>query len=337
MPGGASGRWGAIWQGVAGGLCFAAAVLACGATAQAAEPGFAGFLQSIQDAARTLDYAGVYVYQQGSTIQSARLVHVVDGTGERERLEQLDGEPRECLRHNDAERCLLPERKLMVVQPARHDHFPGLLLGSGRGPEKYYEWRRLPHAYRVAGRDCAVSELRARDALRYSYRICTDAKNHLLLKSQTLDGHGRLIDQVAFVSLRLGADVSPQALESRWDTKGWQQQTQSGETTDLRSKGWRFSPPPGFRPVAQLQRTIGPDHGVDQVVLSDGLAAISVFVETFDPKHAQNLKQGGMRQGVLNIYRLRLASYWLTAVGEVPAQTVRDVVHAVQYLPQAAH
>jgi sigma-E factor negative regulatory protein RseB len=44
-----------------------------------------------------------------------------------------------------------------------------------------------------------------------------------------------------------------------------------------------------------------------------------------------------MRQGALNIYRLRLASYWLTAVGEVPAQTVRDVAHAVQYVPKAAH
>jgi sigma-E factor negative regulatory protein RseB len=67
------------------------------------------------------------------------------------------------------------------------------------------------------------------------------------------------------------------------------------------------------------------------------LAAISIFVETFDPKRDQNVKQGGMRQGALNIYRLRLASYWLTAVGEVPAQTVRDVARAVQYVPQAAH
>lgn len=335
MSGGAAGAWGSVWRST--GLCLAAALLAFGTEpSRAAGTDLAGFLESVQGAARTLDYSGVYVYQQGSVIQSARLVHVVDGTGERERLELLDGEPHECLRHDNAERCLLPDRKLMVVQPARHDHFPGLLLGSGRVPEKYYDWRALPHSYRVAGRDCAVSELRARDALRYSYRICTDLKNHLLLKSQTLDPHGRLIDQVAFVSLRLGADVSTQALESHWDTDGWQEEVRLGEATDLRRKGWRFSPPPGFRPVAQLQRTIGPDHGVDQMVLSDGLAAISVFVETFDPKHAQNLKQGGMRQGVLNIYRLHLASYWLTAVGEVPAQTVRDVVHAVQYLPQAA-
>ena len=57
-------------------------------------------LSRIQQAARKQDYAGVFMYQQGETIQSSRLVHVLDGTGERERLEILDGQPREYLRHN---------------------------------------------------------------------------------------------------------------------------------------------------------------------------------------------------------------------------------------------
>jgi sigma-E factor negative regulatory protein RseB len=305
--------------------------------AQTAQATLPEFLSRVQAAARTLDYAGVYIYQQGADIQSTRLVHVVDGTGERERLEVLDGDPRECLRQNDTERCLQPERKIVVVQPARSDHFPGLLLGDGRAVEQHYEWKTSPRAYRVAGRACAVSELLARDHLRYSYRICTDLKTHLLLKSQTLDARNRLVDQIAFGSIRMGSEVPAGALDSRWDTHDWKQETESGTPTDLRARGWRFPLPAGFAPVAQLSRKIGPDHGVDQVVLSDGLAAISIFVETFDPKRDQNVKQGGMRQGALNIYRLRLASYWLTAVGEVPAQTVRDVARAVQYVPQAAH
>ncbi|TAN30258.1 MAG: siderophore-interacting protein [Castellaniella sp.] len=303
----------------------------------AASPDIDDFLQQVQTAARTLDFAGVYVYQQGAVIQSTRLAHVVDGTGERERLEALDGEPRECLRQNDIQRCLYPDRKLVVAQPARSDHFPGLLLGDGRSLGKRYEWKPSSRAYRVAGRRCTVSELLARDRLRYSYRVCTDQKTHLLLKSQTLDPRGHIVDQVAFGSIRLGTDVPTNALDAKWDTHGWKQETESGTPTDLQAKGWRFSPPAGFAPVVQLSRKIGPNHGVDQLVLSDGLAAISIFVETFDPKRDQNVKQGGMRQGALNIYRLRLASYWLTAVGEVPAQTVRDVAHAVQYVPKAAH
>ena len=65
--------------------------------AEEADPGLAQ-LQKMQEAARGLDYAGVYTYQQGSTILSTRVVHVVDGTGERERIALLDGRPREYIR-----------------------------------------------------------------------------------------------------------------------------------------------------------------------------------------------------------------------------------------------
>lgn len=306
---------------------------------QAAAPGkdMQTFLQQVQAAARSLDYAGIYVYQQGHMLQASRLVHLVDGTGERERLEVLDGAPRECLRENGLEQCLQPEHKIVVIQPARSDHFPGLLLGNEQAIAERYEWLPSSHAYRIAGRNCSVSELKARDHLRYSYRICTDLKTHLLLKSQTLDAAGHLVDQVAFSSIRMGADVKPGAIRSQWDTRDWRLLTETSTPIDLTARGWRFALPAGFRPVAELSRQIGPDHAVDQMVVSDGLAAISIFIETFDPKRDQNIRQGSLRQGAVNIYRMRLASYWLTAVGEVPAQTVRDLAHAVQYVPQAAH
>jgi sigma-E factor negative regulatory protein RseB len=324
--------WRQVWQG----LCLGILLLAGAASAHAAGEDPLAYLQQVQQAARSLDYEGVMVYQQGASLQSSRLVHLVDATGERERLTVLDGEPRECLRQQGIEQCLQPAHKLIVTQPARSDHFPALLLGNEGAIARHYEWRTLPHTYRIAGRECAVSELRARDALRYSYRICTDRQNHLLLKSQTLDARGHLVDQVAFSSIRFGAEVSPSALSPSWDTRGWQSLTQDSRATDLAARGWRFSLPAGFHPVAELSRQIAPGHVVDQLVLSDGLAAISVFIETFDPKHDQSVKEGGMQQGAINVYRMRVASYWLTAVGEVPAQTVRDLARAVQHVAPAA-
>lgn len=295
------------------------------------------FLQQTQKSARTLDYSGIFVYQQGHDLQASHLTHVLDGTGERERLEALDGPPRECLRQNGIEQCLHPKRRVVVIRPARSEHFPGLLLGNNQAIVEHYDWRPIPHAYRVAGRDCAISEIRARDELRYSYRICTDTETHLLLKIQTLDADGNLVDQTAFSSVQLGADVQPATLTPPWDTRNWGLLTDASKDTDLGALGWRFILPPGFQPVAQLSRQIGQDHIVDQLVISDGLAAISIFIETFNPELDQNIRQGDLRQGAVNIYRMRLASYWLTAVGEVPAQTIRDLVHAVQYVPQAAH
>ncbi|MER1966196.1 MucB/RseB C-terminal domain-containing protein [Castellaniella sp. GW247-6E4] len=295
------------------------------------------FLQKIQEAARTLDYSGVYTYQQGASMLSSRIVHVVDGMGERERLETLDGEPREYLRQGSVSQTLIPAHKLILIQTSRSDHFPSLLLGDAASIPAHYELRQSPRSYRVAGRDCAVSELLARDALRYSYRICTDLQSHLMLKAQTLDEQGGVVDQVAFGSLRIGKETNTRELDSQWNTRDWRLVEETIQTTDLPARGWRFAYPEGFRPLTQIVRVIRPGHQADQLVLSDGLAAISIFIETFDPERDQNVRQGGMSQGAINVYRKRVATFWLTAVGEVPAQTVRDIAHAVEYVPRAAH
>ncbi|MDY0309103.1 MAG: MucB/RseB C-terminal domain-containing protein [Castellaniella sp.] len=316
------------------GLCL---VFSWAATVGAAETDPLAFLQQVQTAARALDYAGVTVYQQGHVLRATHLVHLVDGTGERERQEVLDGPPQECLRQDGMEQCLLPDHRIVVMRPAHSAHFPALLLGDGTDITQHYDWQPLDRIYRVAGRACSVSELRARDALRYSYRICTDQQNHLLLKIQTLDAQGHLVDQVAFSRVSFGAEIPPGALASRWNTRNWQLQTETSQPVNLAEQGWRVLPPAGFKPIAELARQLRAGHRVDQLVLSDGLAAISIFIETFDPKRDQSIRQGGLTQGAISIYRMRLASYWLTAVGEVPAQTVRDLAHAVQYLPQAAH
>lgn len=313
------------------GLGFAPA-WAAGATDEVAT-----FLQQAQEAAQRLDYSGVYTYQQGASMQSSRIVHVVDGMGERERLEILDGEPREYLKQNGIVQCLLPQRKLVLIEPHQSDHFPGVLLGSSAQIGRYYSFTRESALHRVAGRDCSMSELRARDELRYGYRICTDTQTHLALKAQTLDAQGRVVDQVVFNSLAVGPATERGGLTTRWDTRSWHILEPSVQPVDLAARGWRIAYPDGFAPLAEVTRMIRVGHQAEQLVLSDGLAAISVFIETFDPKHDQNVKQGAMSQGAMNVYRRRVAAYWLTAIGEVPAQTVRDVAEAVEYVPLAAH
>lgn len=317
------------------------AVLAMGlgfAPAWSAAPDEAtAFLQQAQEAAQRLDYSGVYTYQQGASMQSSRIIHVVDGMGERERLEVLDGEPREYLKQNGIVQCLLPKQKLILIEPHRSDHFPGVLLGASEQISQHYSFRREQTPHRVAGRDCSMAELQARDGLRYGYRICTDTQTHLVLKAQTLDAYGRVIDQVVFNSLAVGKGTAHDGLNSRWDTRSWRILEPSVQPVDLTARGWRITYPKGFAPIAEVSRLIRPGHQAEQLVLSDGLAAISVFIETFDPERDQNVRQGAMSQGAMSIYRRRVAAYWLTAIGEVPAQTVRDVADAVEYVPLAAH
>lgn len=322
------------WLAVAACL-VAQPVLAAEPVPPAVDPTLA-LLQKIQGAARQLDYSGVFTYQQGPILQSTRIVHVVDGTGERERLEMLDGAPGEFLRHNDNIERLVPDHKIVVLETRRTDRFPGLLITDGRNIPAHYSVIKNKRPHRVAGRECVMIELMPKDHDRYGHRYCSDAKTDLLLKSQTLSPGGGVIDQISFTNLKVGESVQPSQLEPHWNTKGWKVLEAPMRPIDLAKMGWRIPAPAGFVDVTQVQRPMKAGKQVNQLVLSDGLAAISVFIEPFDKAHEQALPKGAVRKGALNIYGTRIGDHWFTVVGEVPVRTLRDIANRTEYVPLAS-
>lgn len=322
--------------------CWLIAACVVARTASAAEPTTPAIdpslalLQKIQGAARQLDYSGVFTYQQGPLLQSTRIVHMVDGTGERERLEILDGAPGEFLRHNEAVERLVPERKIVVLETLHTDRFPGLLINDGRNIPAHYVVRKSKRPNRVAGRECVMIELMPKDHDRYGHRYCSDAQTDLLLKAQTLGPGGGVIDQISFTTLKVGENVTPGQLEPHWNTKGWKVLQAPMAPVNLVKMGWRIPAPAGFVDVTQVQRPMKAGKKVNQLVLSDGLAAISVFIEPFDKANKKALPKGAARKGALNIYGTRIGDHWFTVVGEVPLRTLRDIARRTEYVPLAS-
>ena len=329
-------RWPVQGAGWALTAVFLVAFSALTETAEAAAPTASDpavqLLYDIQQAARKQDYAGVFMYQQGEAIQSSRLVHVIDGTGERERLQILDGQPREYLRHNDEIQCLIPERKTVLMEPRRGDRFPGLLLGNPRDLAQHYDIRVQDKLHRVADRQCRVITISPRDEQRYGYRLCADVDTNLLLRAQTVDNHHGVVEQVSFTSIRVGDKVEATELASQWNTRDWKVLQPKIETIDLLAQGWRIPAPAGFVAVMQVARSMGRSN-VNQLVLSDGLAAISVFIEPYDEQRDQPMSDGAGRRGAINIYSTRIADFWLTALGEVPAATLEQLATSTEYVP----
>jgi sigma-E factor negative regulatory protein RseB len=66
---------------------------------------------------------------------------------------------------------------------------------------------------------------------------------------------------------------------------------------------------------------------VSQIVFSDGLAAISVFIEP----GTQSRTEGSLQQGAMNILGKRQGEFWLTIVGEVPSNAIRQVANSIEY------
>lgn len=313
---------------------LAAGLCVCAGVAQAQSG--ATVLRQIQEAARQLNYVGVYAYQQGDHIQSSRITHHFDGKQEKERIEVLDGAPREYLRTDDEVQCLMPEQKTVLRERQRGDRFPGLLRIDPQSIENNYSVSVGAVPLRVAGRPCHPIEVIPRDAHRYGYRLCADTTSSLLLKAQMVDDRGAVVEQIAFTQIEIGAAVSEAMLMPTWPTKDWQTVRTQHQKIDLASLGWCVTPPPGYVSTSEVTREFADRKPVHQLVLSDGLATISIFIEPYLSERSEYLPQGAAQSGSVNIYGVRIANYWLTVLGEVPASTLEQLAQSIQYMSVAS-
>ncbi len=99
----------------------------------------------------------------------------------------------------------------------------------------------------------------------------------------------------------------------------------------IRTPGTRDGSRPVCRPALRASpRVIARLHGkrqpVAHIVYSDGLVAISVFVE---PLNAPPRNAGAVQQGSINAYTRQVDDYLVTVLGEAPGATLKDVAFSV--------
>jgi sigma-E factor negative regulatory protein RseB len=315
-------------------LCLAggAAVAAEVTTAEAV-----ALLTRLQLAAQRLNYSGTFVHMQaGGLPQTSRIVHVAEPSGERERVEVLDGEPVVVLRTNDQVRFFSPASKTISQERrAIRGSFPGLLGDSPAAIAEQYEVRK-GESGRVAGLECRQITLESRDRMRYSHRLWAEAATGLVLKAQALNEKGDIVEQIAFTQVDIGgaADRYRAILNKARDGgRDWKTVTPTVLPVRFIDAGWRIENPlPGFRKVLELKRGFGSGE-VGQVVFSDGLASISVFVERARPGAGE--AEGVATQGPVNVYRRRVGEHLITVLGEAPPACVTRVAQAIEFRPPA--
>lgn len=288
------------------------------------------WLRRIYQATHNLSYVGTFVYQQGEHSETSRITRLADAHGNIEKLEALDGEPREILRTNDAVRCYLPNSRIVKVD-RRFDRrgFPTLLQGEIGGLTQNYTVA-LGGSERIAGYSCQVVVLTPKDDLRYGYRLWADANSGMLLKALTFDDRGRTVEQFTFTQLTIGK-VTPAEVKPQSTTAAWHIEDAEVAPVNLERKGWSVqSVLPGFRKVVEVRRTLHSSRIVEQVVYSDGLAAVSVFIEPVTEQD-KPVRTGLASLGATNIYTREVANHLVTVVGEAPAASVQRIAETVNY------
>ena len=285
------------------------------------------WLMRMHEASRKRSYIGTFVVSSGGAMSSAKIWHVCEGDQQMERVETLTGAPRSIFRHNDQVVTFMPDHK--VVRSEKRESlgmFPQLLQSADGRIADYYKVKQ-EGTERVAGVEADIVLLVPKDSMRFGYRVWTEQKKGLVVKLQTLDTDGKVLEQAAFSELQLDAPVKmDKLLQMMGKVDGYRVEKPVLVKTTASAEGWVLKAPvAGFKPMSCYKRpaTANPAPGEEplQWIFSDGLASVSIFVEPFDRQRHD--RESSLSMGATQTITRQLDTYWVTVMGEVPMATLK--------------
>lgn len=323
LPGPMVGSWAGWW--------FLWAALAAAPLAHASEDA-REWLGRMNEALASRNYDGEFLHLSNGRVEKMRILHRVSGGRVSERLVSLSGSGREIVRNESEVQCYLPDQKRVLVEQ-RDDRGPllGTLPKFDETLDANYRLELVGRARSVIGRPARIVAVNPRDAFRFGYRIWIDEETRMPVRTDLCDAQGNVLEQVLFTSLQIGGSLPDSAFRPSVNAQGfeWLRQNRT-PARGVDSLPWRLVKlPPGFRLNSAAQQQLpGVPKPVMHLVLSDGLASVSVFIEGPVPARPQT-SEGQGRVGSAFAYSTVVNGHQVTAVGEVPPQTVQYIANGV--------
>ena len=306
-------------------------------------------LQKTAYAARELNYQGVFVYQNGKQARSVQITHMNNNGQEMTRNLILNtslqtGQSREVYSQgsdivivhpkNDTKNATTNQSTMVIEKRRGQNLFPAMLPTDLQALKANYSIRVLATEM-IAGRGAQVFELTSNDAYRYNYKIWADAEFGLLLKMTLLDSKKQSLEQIEFTELSMLNSRDVNWFQPKIDVKK-QYVTEDSNMVNHVDTNWIVAElPTGYVKVDHVTLNLpGKVAPVDQMIFSDGIASVSLFIEPI--VKGTRPKMGHMLIGSTNICANVIDGYQITVVGEVPEATVMQIAKAVTFKKQTA-
>ena len=235
-------------------------------------------------ASRQLNYTGTFVYRNSRQTETSRIVHFVNPAGgEFEKLETLDGPPREVIRTNDQVTCYLPELEDRARREAQsRAAFPAhAARAADRRPR---ELRRAQGRHGPRGR-LRVPGDRARAPGQAALRpplLRRDRSRACRCARAASTRRTRPLESFAFTQLTIGGDFNRDLVKSRYAAK---------------AKDWKVdrSAHAGRRDAGRYR--LGPHEPAARVPEADRIQALDRRAHG-DGRAHRVLRRAGRRLGV---------------------------------------
>jgi sigma-E factor negative regulatory protein RseB len=290
-------------------------------------------LQKTAYAARELNYQGVFVYQNGDQTRSVQITHMNNAGRELTRNVLLDGQPREVFSEGSDIVIFNAKDNKVVIEKRRGQNLFPAMLPTNLEALKFSYTAKFGPIERIADREAQIIDLVPNDHFRYSYRVWSDVEFGLLVRMTLMNHKGQAIEQIGFTQLSMLNTHDLNWFQPKIDLSKQYVMEEEAPITHVTNSWVVANLPPGYRKVDHIEHIApGKNTVVNQVIFSDGIASVSLFIEPI--KKGVRPKMGHKVVGSTNICANVVDGYQVIVVGEVPASTVQQIARAVSFNKQ---
>ena len=311
---------------------FAALAIGISTSAMAQQQSPGEWLERMTSAVSSTSYHGTVIRRKRGESEALKVVHkIVDGIVN-ERVTSQEGNGLEIIRIGNDVHCILPDKQSVLVEGWNHQSTLFSPLPQPTVVETSQYDLSLMREGRIAGRKAILLAVRPHDSYRYAHRIWLDKSSGFPLQTEVLDVDGELIEEVKFADITISDNISADALDPSVSLDGftWYKEPSRYQTVEIDTDWACDDLPAGFRAISTTTEKAAADDGsgelTTRIVYSDGIANVSVFIETSNSED----EPGWAVLGASNSFSVAVDGYQVTAVGEVPAITAQRIASSMR-------
>lgn len=275
-------------------------------------------LESVAQAARQQNYQGTIVMASDSHWQSMSVQHALINGQEYERLQQLTGMPQEYIMRGSEQLCSHADN-LALHRPLKN---PLRTPTPNLQQDFAYDFT-YGVVQRLAGRLVQQLNVQPQDNNRYGLTLWLDQETNLLLGVDLLDSQNHVLERTHY------ADIKTNTLMVAEDFVPSMPAHNVQEAVPAENKVESVSWIPNWLPVGFHVTYAQEKASSIRLMYFDGITAFSVYID--QSASAPTLeKQWGATAAVVMPIIYENQVHRVTAVGEVPLQTLRQVVLSVR-------
>ena len=277
------------------------------------------------------NYQGTFVFWRDQKLEAMRVAHGSKNGHIWVSLTSLNGEPRELIHVNGEVTSILPSKQLVSINE--------MTSGLPFHPDLPKDIKQLNKHYtlslsgedRVANHDTQIVLVKPKDNFRYGFKYWLDKDTGMMLRCDVINSKKKVLEHMMFTEIQ-HLDSPPVAAFKRTKIPQGYTIIKQNENQPLKAGNQWFARqlPKGFMLTKNILKPMRKKQAsVQQLVFSDGLASVSVFIDqnVSTPHHLD----GHTSMGSVNAYGRMLDHHQITAIGEVPAETVQLIADSIQH------